>query len=755
MDKTQNILSTGKKVNSAIDNASSYYQARALTNRAADLNSLLDSMGQGIQTIQAATSGLTQSASLLEQMATTAQQTIEEAGKKPMTVTVEYDSNIQALLDAGYQPIDSTMTATQINNILNQNNAKVVMVEDIDLSSSQFSFSGSNITFNGGGHKLTTRGIYNYGANATFENMQMDITAKTSTSYGRAIYSSASNTTVKNIDITYNDTYSVVSAVEIRGSGTVENVAIKMSGNAVQMTGVNIWGKSSVNNVYIEIAGNENSLNTAIGSQSAQVAINNIGAKISGGKSYGIYGVIGAVSNLQGEKIGGIASRPEALFNGKANTEAILAELGEAASAASAADKFYVIDEDEEWYLPAIGEWMEAYGTDMSAITNGFGTSGAGTTTANKTAINNALTTLRLAGVEAKELTGSWYWSSSELPGGYSWLLGAHNGNRSNLSKNKYYYVRAFQLLENCFDPLTLSDGSGAGGGVGGLSAPKIGDIMYDDKSWSSSDEASYRQKAGEGRTAIGVVVGVEEDGSVKIINLKDLTFSSATAQGNFDPSNPYGGASATTRWSTGSNMYKDIQGVDNYTEYDLLFAVNPEAKVISVETLNEVFGVWAIEEDAALYNDMLNQYDKMMIDSSYQGVNLLTGGELQINFNESRTHELSVKGKDMQSENIGIKTKNWETLEDVKKSIDELLAATKTIRNFQSELGEHYQIIQTRQNFTDALTDVLEVGADNLVLADMNEASSEYLALQTRQELAVNSLSLAAQSLGSILSVF
>ena len=57
MDKTQLILATGKKVNSAIDNASSYYQARSLTNRAADLTALLDSMGQGIQTIEAATQG--------------------------------------------------------------------------------------------------------------------------------------------------------------------------------------------------------------------------------------------------------------------------------------------------------------------------------------------------------------------------------------------------------------------------------------------------------------------------------------------------------------------------------------------------------------------------------------------------------------------------------------------------------------------------------------------------------------------------
>ena len=58
MDMTQERLSTGKKVNSAIDNPSSYYTAQSLTNRASDLNALLDSMGQGIQTIQAANEGI-------------------------------------------------------------------------------------------------------------------------------------------------------------------------------------------------------------------------------------------------------------------------------------------------------------------------------------------------------------------------------------------------------------------------------------------------------------------------------------------------------------------------------------------------------------------------------------------------------------------------------------------------------------------------------------------------------------------------
>ena len=80
MNTTQERLSTGKKVNSAIDNASSYYQARALTNRASDLDALLDAMGQGIQTIQAATQGLTSGVSFLEQASAVANEALSQIG---------------------------------------------------------------------------------------------------------------------------------------------------------------------------------------------------------------------------------------------------------------------------------------------------------------------------------------------------------------------------------------------------------------------------------------------------------------------------------------------------------------------------------------------------------------------------------------------------------------------------------------------------------------------------------------------------
>ena len=62
---TQEALATGKKVNSAADNPSSYFTSQSLTQTANSLSALLDQIGQGSSTIQQATNGLTSLTSLL------------------------------------------------------------------------------------------------------------------------------------------------------------------------------------------------------------------------------------------------------------------------------------------------------------------------------------------------------------------------------------------------------------------------------------------------------------------------------------------------------------------------------------------------------------------------------------------------------------------------------------------------------------------------------------------------------------------
>ena len=87
--------------------------------------------------------------------------------------------------------------------------------------------------------------------------------------------------------------------------------------------------------------------------------------------------------------------------------------------------------------------------------------------------------------------------------------------------------------------------------------------------------------------------------------------------------------------------------------------------------------------------------------------------------------------------------------------SITQIEGAINTLRAMASTYGNNYSIVQNRQDFTDSLINVLTEGADNLTLADMNEESANMLALQTRQQLAINSLSLASQASQSVLKLF
>src|SRR3954469_19749306 len=74
---TQSKLATGKKVNSALDNPINFFTSQGLSNRASDLNSLLDAIGQGQQTLQAANTGLTSLTSLVQSAKSIATQALQ------------------------------------------------------------------------------------------------------------------------------------------------------------------------------------------------------------------------------------------------------------------------------------------------------------------------------------------------------------------------------------------------------------------------------------------------------------------------------------------------------------------------------------------------------------------------------------------------------------------------------------------------------------------------------------------------------
>ncbi len=77
LDKTQNRLATGLKVNSAIDDPTAFFTAQGLNNRARDLTGLLDSMDQAVQTLRAADTGIKSIIKLIENAKATANQALE------------------------------------------------------------------------------------------------------------------------------------------------------------------------------------------------------------------------------------------------------------------------------------------------------------------------------------------------------------------------------------------------------------------------------------------------------------------------------------------------------------------------------------------------------------------------------------------------------------------------------------------------------------------------------------------------------
>ncbi len=77
LTKTQERLSTGLKVNSALDNPTNFFTASSLNSRASDLSRLLDSVGNATQTLEAADNGISAITDLVEAAQATARQALQ------------------------------------------------------------------------------------------------------------------------------------------------------------------------------------------------------------------------------------------------------------------------------------------------------------------------------------------------------------------------------------------------------------------------------------------------------------------------------------------------------------------------------------------------------------------------------------------------------------------------------------------------------------------------------------------------------
>jgi flagellin len=102
---TQNDLSTGNKVNTALDNPTSYFTAAALTDRAGDISNLLDGIGNGVQVLQAANTGITSLQGLVASAQSVANQVLQTpvgySSKSAVQTQPIVGGNVNNLLGTG------------------------------------------------------------------------------------------------------------------------------------------------------------------------------------------------------------------------------------------------------------------------------------------------------------------------------------------------------------------------------------------------------------------------------------------------------------------------------------------------------------------------------------------------------------------------------------------------------------------------------------------------------------------------------
>ncbi|HXY99698.1 MAG TPA: flagellin [Stellaceae bacterium] len=170
-------------------------------------------------------------------------------------------------------------------------------------------------------------------------------------------------------------------------------------------------------------------------------------------------------------------------------------------------------------------------------------------------------------------------------------------------------------------------------------------------------------------------------------------------------------------------------------------------------------------------------QLNNLVNDASYQGLNLVnsTASTLTLQFSITSTSILKIHGFNQQISKLvtgAVKLSKASNLAShlisvgfskvsaygtslFDKAFNTLQTAIFAAQSQAQSLGGNVTFLQTRLSFTSQYAATLQGGSDKLVVADVNVESTNLVTLQTRQSLAIQSLSIATQSEQAVLRLF
>jgi len=161
-------------------------------------------------------------------------------------------------------------------------------------------------------------------------------------------------------------------------------------------------------------------------------------------------------------------------------------------------------------------------------------------------------------------------------------------------------------------------------------------------------------------------------------------------------------------------------------------------------------------------FKELRDSITSIVDNAAFNGINAVKTDNIVaiLNDDASKTITIAAQNLSLGSGAVGANIKI--TVADV---IDTAAKASVVLANIDlsitnvgtalSKLGSGAKRIELQRSFVDQLSDAIEVGIGNLVDADLARESANLQALQVRQQLGLQALSIANQAPGAVLALF
>jgi flagellin-like hook-associated protein FlgL len=734
LDRTQTRLSTGNKVNSALDSPTAFFSAKALNQRASDLTNLKDGIGQAISTINAGDKGISAIQSLIDNATALTQSALSNLGTDANSVATrkslaqQYNAFLRQidsqagdanyagknlLIGSGLRLGVTASSQLDVNALAGISGATVTNVTKADTYTISVAGDGA-ISGDAGdiANAATDRGISNIVVNgfaSTDQNTLSDVSIKLSGGTGKD-----KTFTVTEGDESFTQTFTQAQWTTAKANGTVlkfshsfdsgTNLTFDVDFDSIEdvpdTAGV---GTSTIQkNINLQVA-----VENSAGEKVTRDGLQSVGnGKVSDGENSFSFGSGTARVTLDERHILQASTYTAAASGSYGTGGSVITGTPTLETAANVTvDETFAVTAQASSFNYATGNFDKfsvnvdgsgSAGLTTQTVSTGnagnvtFGPGGSGNGSSVNIAFNyNELKYIATAAAATSAEVNTTIAAQAGNTGPLSTAPFAGVGSVSGFANNQVTNL-SFNVAVTSAGSTTITGSDGQGG-----------TFTADLGTATSAAVVSF------------TITGGANAGANINLSISDSGLSAAAAAGTATSSASFN-VKVRGQYTAVRDAKFDVRGVHTGTDADLT--------------------------------------TKQLVDGSDQN-------NLTVQLNETNTSIVNVISQNVQTNGQGLQLdqaqNSWGDRSDIQNAIDQLNKAKNLLRTASSNLGTNLNIIQTRQDFTLEFSNVLTEGASKLTQADQNEESANMLTLQTRQQLGTIALSLANQAQQAILRLF